>query len=318
MWRNIFLACIVIITFILFHQYVFISVSVVHPVVAENVHPVRVAKPQQRRIVFSLTSSPKRIVKIEPTILSLLQQSVPADMIQLNLPRIFTRNNETFPKNLTVQYPILLNPKIRIVWSDDLGPVTKLVPTLHTETNPATLIIIVDDDTIYPINMLAMMKERLDTDPNFIQTNQCGDEHALTNKEEEFNNTAPFNLTQPSNKYKSHCCCRLHLGYGGVGYRRGLFNNPQLPFDRYLSIAMSNPYCFRGDDFVVSNYLTLMGYQGLALRLKVTQQQYGFEPDALHKLQPRWYDEGIERYSNCSQFLQRKNLSILRTPYDQL
>ena len=56
-----------------------------------------------------------------------------------------------------------------------------------------------------------------------------------------------------------------------------------------------------------------MGYQGLALRLKVSQQQHGFDADALHKLEP----EGVERYSNCSQFLQLHNISFIRTRHDQ-
>ena len=249
---------------------------------------------------------------IGPTITSLLQQTMQADIIQLNLPRLFVRNNETFPKNITGHYPILMHPQIRIVWHDDMGPVSKLVPTLQTETNPDTLIIIVDDDTVYPLYMVTYMKERVDVDPNFVQTGHCGD-GALTNKEEVFFRP-PFNWTKPTVKTKKQCCCRLHLGFGGVAYRRGFFDNPHLPFDRYLNIALRNPYCYRGDDFVVSNYLAMVGYQGLALRLKVSQQRHGFDADALHKLEP----EAIERYSICSQYLQLHNISFLRTRNDQL
>ena len=184
----------------------------------------------ERRTIISLTTSPKRIAKIGPTITSLLQQTVKADVIQLNLPRIFARTNDTFP-NISI-----LNPQIRIVWHDDIGPVSKLVPTLQTETHPDTLIITVDDDTIYPPHMVALMKERIEYDPNFVQTGHCGD-GALTNKEEEFERL-PFNLNLPSVQYKKQCCCRLHLGFGGVGYRRGLFDNPQLPFDRYLRVIL--------------------------------------------------------------------------------
>ena len=271
----------------------------------------RILAKSERRTVISLTTSPKRIAKIAPTLTSLLQQSVQADVIQLNLPLVFTRNNDTFPGNFFENYPTLLNPQIRIVWHDDLGPTSKLVPTLQTERNPETLIIVVDDDTVYPTHMVALMKERVDFDPNFVQTGHCGDV-SLSNREEEFW-IIPFNLTRPSGK-GGGCCCRLHLGFGGVGYRRGLFDNTQLPFDHYLGIALSSPQCIRGDDFVISNYLTMMGYQGLDLKLKVSQQRYGFEPDALHKLELN----GVERYSRCSQFLQLHNLSFIRTWHDQL
>lgn len=264
----------------------------------------------ERRAVISLTTSPKRLSTIEPTLNSLLHQTSAADIIQLNLPRVFMRSNDTFPVDIFERYPILTDPRIRVAWHNDLGPITKLVPTLITERNPETLIIIVDDDTIYPSHMVALMRERIEYDPNYVQTGHCGDT-LLTNKEEEYY-VPPFNLTKLSGK-GGGCCCRLHEGFGGVGYRRGIFDDPNLPFQRYLDIALSNKECFRSDDFVVSNYLTLNGYQGLDLQLKARQQRQGYESDALHKLEPTGHP-----YSRCSQFLQLNNLSFIRTRNDQL
>ena len=42
------------------------------------------------------------------------------------------------------------NKELQIVRGEkDYGPITKLLPTLSIETNPTTLIIILDDDHIY-------------------------------------------------------------------------------------------------------------------------------------------------------------------------
>lgn len=40
----------------------------------------------------------------------------------------------------------------------DLGPITKFVPTLTTEKDPNTVIVVVDDDTLYPPSMVEQVK----------------------------------------------------------------------------------------------------------------------------------------------------------------
>ena len=41
----------------------------------------------------------------------------------------------------------------------DMGPITKFVPTLTSEVDPETLIVVVDDDTAYPPEMVQRMRE---------------------------------------------------------------------------------------------------------------------------------------------------------------
>ena len=40
-----------------------------------------------------------------------------------------------------------------------MGPITKFVPTLASETDPDTLIVVADDDTVYPSDMVQRMRQ---------------------------------------------------------------------------------------------------------------------------------------------------------------
>lgn len=64
------------------------------------------------RTVISLTTSPKRIWSLEATLTSLFNQDILPHAIQLNLPYVFLRGNESYPPIESI--PILSNPLIRI------------------------------------------------------------------------------------------------------------------------------------------------------------------------------------------------------------
>lgn len=100
---------------------------------------------KETRIVITMTTIPERINKMHPTIASLLDQSIKADEIALNLPWK-TRKGKSYdiPKWLSE----IKEVKIYRV-NEDEGPATKLLPTLRRETNPDTKILVVDDDVIY-------------------------------------------------------------------------------------------------------------------------------------------------------------------------
>ena len=75
-------------------------------------------------------------------------------------------------------------------------------------------------------------------------------------------------------------------GYGGIGFKRLMFNNATFPWGAYLRQALADPACLRSDDLVVSNYLTRVGFKGMYLNLRVNQLRTGFHEDALHRLEP--------------------------------
>ncbi len=82
---------------------------------------------------------------------SLIDQTVPADDILLAVPRFSQREQTAY------QIPPFLaaSSAVRLMRCDDWGPATKLIPALLHERDPETLILAVDDDTIYPPDLIA-------------------------------------------------------------------------------------------------------------------------------------------------------------------
>ena len=108
------------------------------------------------RIVASLTTLPKRLPFIYNTINSILTQTYPVDMIYINIP-YKTKSGEKYmiPDNFYND-----NPRVKIIRSQDYGPITKIYPTLHFEKDPDTLIITFDDDVNIKNTVVEILLEK--------------------------------------------------------------------------------------------------------------------------------------------------------------
>lgn len=95
-------------------------------------------------IVISLTTIPSRIVNLDKTINSLLEQTLPIDAIILNVPYYSNRLKCPYPEIL------ISHPKLIINRCPDFGPATKILGTLmRPEILDSTTIIFLDDDRNY-------------------------------------------------------------------------------------------------------------------------------------------------------------------------
>ena len=107
-----------------------------------------------RRVIASLTTVPDRINNLEPTIQSLLEQTRPPDEIVLAIPEFSTREQRPY----VVPEYVLRLPRVRILHcGKDWGPATKFIPVVQEELaagRAASLIMVVDDDRIYPRDAL--------------------------------------------------------------------------------------------------------------------------------------------------------------------
>ena len=107
-----------------------------------------------RRVLASLTTVPDRIDNLEPTIQSLLKQTRPPDEIVLAIPEFSTREQRPY----VVPEYVLRLPRVRILYcGKDWGPATKFIPVVQEELaagRAASLIMVVDDDRIYPRDAL--------------------------------------------------------------------------------------------------------------------------------------------------------------------
>jgi len=99
--------------------------------------------------VVSLTTVPRRIDNIKPTLVSLLRQTVKPKRIEINLSEELFAGREIPASLLNLE-------NVRICWQKkDYGPATKLVATLERYQTQNERIVIVDDDMYYPKNLLS-------------------------------------------------------------------------------------------------------------------------------------------------------------------
>jgi hypothetical protein len=109
------------------------------------------------KVIVTLTTIPTRLntpenfeYGIKSTLLSLINQTHSEYEIHFNIPKALKLTGEEYiipewVKKLSLDYP-----KFKIFDDlEDLGPPTKLVPTIKRLDNPEDIIIVVDDDLVY-------------------------------------------------------------------------------------------------------------------------------------------------------------------------
>jgi len=111
-------------------------------------------KSNHRRVIASLTTVPARIDNLGPTVRSLLRQTRPPDEIVLTIPEFSIREQRPYE---VPEYVSRL-PRLRILHCRrDWGPATKFIPVIREELAAGrgdTLVMVVDDDRIYPLDAL--------------------------------------------------------------------------------------------------------------------------------------------------------------------
>jgi hypothetical protein len=131
----------------------------------------------KRRVIVSLTTIPSRLsadydTGIKSNIKSLIEQDYDGEYeIHLNVPSVSKLTGETYVvpewmKELSVQHP-----KFKIYEGlEDLGTMTKLVPTLKRVNEPDAILIVCDDDLVYHPKMV---EEQVKNQETYVDT-ACG------------------------------------------------------------------------------------------------------------------------------------------------
>lgn len=127
---------------------------------------------QAPKVIITLSTVPGRLVDqyvelgIQSCIRSICTQDYDGEYeVHFNIPPIYKIYNTEYiiPDWLTEcekEYPHL-----KIFRPDDIGPSTKVIPTLEREIDPETIIVVVDDDLVYHSKMLSEhVKHQLEFD----------------------------------------------------------------------------------------------------------------------------------------------------------
>ena len=99
------------------------------------------------RMVASLTTVPERIQYVHEVLKTLLNQKMPFSRIYLHIPYQNLKGRHYMVPNHLTDFAKANGIVINRV-KEDLGPITKLIPVLRLESDPETIIVTFDDDTL--------------------------------------------------------------------------------------------------------------------------------------------------------------------------
>jgi heat shock protein HspQ len=103
----------------------------------------------RERVVFSVTTTPDRIVYLPAVISQLLASRVCASAVYANIPDVYAKTGEVYDIPEALYTLSASDPRFVINRCPDHGPLTKLYPTLLIERDPSTIILLCDDDETY-------------------------------------------------------------------------------------------------------------------------------------------------------------------------
>lgn len=258
------------------------------------------------KIIASLTTIPSRINHIQLTLESILNQTIPINAIELNIPYICNRNQEEYeiPKWLIALEKNTKNTKceVKIFRTEDYGAITKVAPTLIRYRDSGDVYVwSVDDDIEYPVNMLATLFREYTPHSKYVLSHSAGNWIYKENSLECISYSAD----------REEGAHDFIEGFASVLYPAFLIEND---FKKYVIETTEALDCRNSDDIIISNYLALKGikihnctypYSNNHILLNGRYLKYGFEKDALHKQQ----GGNLERYLRVFYWLRDYNLN---------
>lgn len=187
------------------------------------------------RTVVSLTTIPERVKLLPECLKSLMNQTTQPSCIYLNIPEDRPFDMPTLQSIVNQADPSSKTIVINRV-PQDLGPITKLVPTLDREPKYDTNIILVDDDVIYNLNLISEL-----TAPKYNDIPAIG----LVGRTKTL-------------EYKDKPLENIYLleTFAGVRYRRSLFPATSKEFLKWVEDMWKlNPDCKFTDDIIIAVWI---------------------------------------------------------------
>ena len=183
-------------------------------------------KDLEHELIISLTSFSQRLDNVYLTIESLMRQTLKASRIILNVcAKDFSEKN--IPESLKLQQKRGL--EIAYI-EEDLGPYTKYYYTL--QNNPNSLILTVDDDIMYPVDLVSKLYGAYLEAPNVIH---CHRAHRIRKSAK--GQVLPYKQWDFNTQFSQASFDIFPTGVGGVLYFPGCFDQDILNKELFLELA---------------------------------------------------------------------------------
>lgn len=241
---------------------------------------------------ISLTSSPERLKNVG-LMLSLLDLSKISE-IHINLPKHYRNDPKLTYNPDDIRFLERLDSRIKVfVIKKDLGPVTKILPTLMRIKSGS--VISVDDDIAYPFDMISQLMNAAVKTPNQVT---CGGGFTFggkgMGKYGEYFESTNWQDMWPAKSAKYPFVDILE-GYSSVIYNKKLFTKSVI--DLILEL---NKSCKLSDDLTISYSLASHGIKIKSLKRgeDIFSFSYGEGADALH-VGEGGVDANFIKYEKC-------------------
>lgn len=183
-------------------------------------------KEKSKPIIVSLTTFDKRIDDVYLTIESIFQQSLKADKVVLWLSK-----EDFAPRDIPAILKLQALRGLEIEFCEkDIGPYTKFYYAL--KKYPNHLLITVDDDILYPADMIDQLYRAYINEPEFIH---CHRAHLM--RLDENMRLLPYLQWQLSSSFATESSLVFPTGVGGVIYFPGCFDDEVLNQDVFLRLS---------------------------------------------------------------------------------
>jgi hypothetical protein len=207
------------------------------------------------KYIVSFTTTPTRMQKLKPMLLSIVNQSRKPDLIILNIPKIFSRTEEKYNVPKYISRYAFVN-----IIDEDLGPATKIIPTIKYLNDNAyekhdTRIIYLDDDVKYLNKMIECYEKNID------------------DRDDSFWASTGFDIRDGNIKHKRNHndICTIVEGYGGVCVKLSIFDQG---FFEYIDKYILDIECKLSDDVILSNYYS---FKKIQIKILCVQGEYSIK-----------------------------------------
>lgn len=178
------------------------------------------------KVIISLTTISSRIAQINMVLNHLLKQDYENFEIRVHI----SKDSYLLDKGiLDIDDNVLCDPKIKYIFVKNTGPYRKLIPVLNEFWGTHQAIVTVDDDVIYPSNLLSTL----------LVANQIFDcPIAFRGRKIKFDKTTilPYNQWQKT-ELSSCSISNLPTGKDGIFYRPSYFHKDVLDIDKAVELA---------------------------------------------------------------------------------
>lgn len=250
-------------------------------------------------VYITLTSSPERLDKVI-SVLNLLDIRYVKE-IHINLPKFYRNDKKLVYKQSHIDNLKKSNPKIKIFrLKDDLGPITKILPTIERIKKNNSLIISIDDDIAYPFDMITDLINNSAKYPNNIICMSgfiFGGRNMKKSNDSEYYEQADWDrYLWPVKKYPKFPYIDVLEGFSGVCYNRSLINDQMILYIKYL-----NSLCKLSDDLTISYMFSYFNIpiRSLGRHSEMIPLPYGEEGESLHGGGDDDIDMNFIKYGEC-------------------